>query len=227
MKYHAVFRSIVFLSLVIITCKCSQPGNAIVFTGDSTIIGENVDQQSTFVSLLDQQFAGIEIADQTETGWTTATFMEEWDEIVGDFPGGPKIIFLQLGLNDLTAYGHKDATITGIMDNIVLIVEKMKDQYPDAEIVLLSHTKIDYTKMDEDLRSEGYESSTNVFLSRIAEGYSIIASENNINFLDLQRQVPIKSTYDGLHLSENGHNIVADVISRFLRELIRVNQIQI
>jgi hypothetical protein len=80
--------------------------------------------------------------------------------------------------------------------------------------------------MDQKMKSMGFDQFTNEYLSQIAEGYSIIAADNNCNFIDLHRQVPPKSTTDGLHLNKNGHNIVASVISKFMREWLMVNQVE-
>ena len=88
----------------------------------------------------------------------------------------------------------------------------------------MSRTKIDYSMMDKSNDTAGYSERTNEYLSRIGEGYSIIATESNDNFIDLHRLVPLKSTYDGVHLDKNGHNIVANVIIRFLSEYMVLDQ---
>lgn len=222
---YTVLQRLFLLSFVIVLSKCSEPEDTLLFVGDS-MTGQNVDQQYTFTALLERQMNNYRIIDQGKPGWTTDSFLEAWDETSSDFPSGTKFIFIQLGIDDLIVNGHNESTITNCMNNMQLLITKMKNDFPNAEIVLLSNTRIDYGNMDHKMKSKGFDPFTNEYLSQIAEGFTILAADNKCNFLDLHRQVPIKSTIDGLHLNKNGHNIVASIISKFMREWTRVNQIE-
>jgi len=220
---YTVLRRLFLFSLVLVLSKCSEPEDTLLFVGDS-MTGDKVDQESTFTALLDRRLNGYRIVDQGTPEWTTDSFLEKYEDIVSDFPSGTRFVFIQLGINDLRTNGENPSTITNCINNIQQIILKIKNSYPEAEIVLLSNTKINYDAMDQGLKDQGYTRKTNEYLSQIAEGYSILAANNNCNFIDLHRQVPIQSTYDGLHLNKNGHNIVADIINRFMREWMRVHQ---
>lgn len=220
---YTVLQRLFLISLIIVLSKCSEPKDALLFVGDS-MTGQNIDQQYTFTALLERQMKNYRIVDQGKSGWTTDSFLEAWDETASDFPSGTKFIFIQLGINDLIVNGHNESTITNCMNNMQMLIAKIKNDFPGAEIVLLSNTRIDFGNMDPKMKSKGFDPFTNEYLSQIAEGYSIIAAESKSNFLDLHRQVPPTSTIDGLHLNKNGHNIVASIISKFMREWMRVNQ---
>jgi hypothetical protein len=130
---NTVFRSLVLLSLVVILSKCSEPKDTILFVGDS-MTGENVDQKYTFSALLDRQLNNYRIVDGDKSDLTTDTFLDQWDEISSDFPSGTKFIFIQLGINDLIVNGHNESTITNCMNNMQLIIAKIKNDFPGAEI---------------------------------------------------------------------------------------------
>jgi len=198
---------------------CSDNDKILLFLGDSLTSGEGEDPELTFPALVDRQFDGYRAISQGRPGWSTDTFLKKWDEVERDFPSHAEVVFIQLGTNDLMENGHEDATITNCINNMEMILQKVRYQFPEAEIVLMSSTIIDHAAMDGRFSEAGFGHITNTYLSRIAAGYSIIAAESDLNFIDLHRLVPLNNTIDGVHLKPTGHNIVANVIAKFLREL--------
>jgi lysophospholipase L1-like esterase len=145
--------------------------------------------------------------------------LSKWAEVEGDFPKSADVVFIQLGANDLKIDGHNNKTITTCINNMQRILSRLRNHFPKAEIVLMSSTKIDLAAMNDQTREAGFNEETNIYLSRIAEGYSVIATEYAYNFIDLHRLIPVRNTWDGAHLNENGHEIAAKIIIQFLRKL--------
>lgn len=213
-----------WFGLMVIFAHCSDQKKKLLFLGDSMTVGDEIDPKYTFTALLDHQIPGINTINLARSGWSTSSYLHRWEEVESDFPSRADFVFIQLGADDIKTYGHNDSTITLCIANMKVIMKKIESHFPSAEIVLMSSTKIDYSNMDQGIKEAGFNASSNTYLSRIAEGYSIIASEKNCNFIDLHRLVPIQNTYDGAHLDKNGHRIVAEVIRRFLRELMLLEQ---
>ena len=224
MKRNYISSLLLFLSLIAIWTACSDQKKKLLFIGDSIIADDTVDPKYRFPSLIEQQLPGFKTIIQERPGWTTSSFLENWEVVEDDFPSRADLVFIQLGASDLQQLGSNDSTVTHCILNIYEIMERIKHHFPNADLVLMSSTKIDYLVLDTSMEDAGFDERTNEYLSRIGEGYSIIASENECNFIDLHRLVPIKSTYDGVHLNKNGHKIVADVILRFLREYMLLDQ---
>jgi acyl-CoA thioesterase-1 len=205
--------------------SCTDHRQTLLFLGDSTTAGDGVDAKNTFPALVGRQIKDIRTVNQGRSGWTTDTFLDQWDDVVEDFPSRADFVFIQLGANDLRVLGHEDSTISICIENMEEILRRLRKNYPNAEIVLMSSPKLDPAAMNEQIIQAGFGTKTNEYLSRIGEGYSMIAADNAYNFVDLHRLVPINNTYDGAHLDEGGHKIVANIIVRFLRELAQSKQL--
>ena len=199
--------------------SCSEPRKTLLFLGDSLTAGDGIDAHRTFPALVERQIHGFRSINQGRSGWSTEDYLRRWDEVEDDFPKTADVVFIQLGANDLRVQGHKNETITTCINNMQVILGRLVDRFPSAEIVLMSSTKVDLDLMNDKIKDTGFGGETNTYLSRIAEGYSIIAIENGYSFVDLHRMVPIRNTWDGAHLSENGHEIAAKTIIQFLRRL--------
>jgi lysophospholipase L1-like esterase len=212
-------------TLLTILASCTSHQQTLLFLGDSMTAGDGVDAGNAFPALVGQQIKDIRTINQGRSGWSTDTFLDKWDEVEEDFPARADFVFIQLGANDLRVLGHQDSTITICIENMQEILRRLRKNYPDAEIVLMSSPKLDPAAMNEQIRQAGFGASTNEYLSRIGEGYSMIAADNAYNFVDLHRLVPINNTLDGAHLDEGGHKIVANIIIRFLRALMQSKQL--
>ncbi len=219
-RYYQLF-FILFVGLLSILAGCSDNRKVLLFLGDSLTAAEGMETNFTFPALVAQKFDGYRAINQGSPGLSTGSFLQIWDEVEDEFPSQVEIVFIQLGGNDLLESGHEDATITSCINNMEMVLTKLRHRFPRAEIVLMSSTKIDQDAMNEQIKKIGYGDRTNLYLSRIGEGYSMIAAENRINFIDLYRLIPLRNTSDGIHLNNSGHQIVANVITKFLRELER------
>jgi len=229
MTYYSMQRNyrlglLFFFSLIAIFAGCSDQKKKLLFISDAISTGDAVDPEFTYSALIEERLPGFRSTIQERPGWTTSAYLEKWDEIEREFPSRADLVFIQLGIEDLRINGHHESTITICIENINEIMKRVKHHFPKADIVLMSGTKIDCSVTDNSLEAADFGEWTNEYLSRIGEGYSMLAVENNYNFVDLHRLVPLKSTYDGVHLDKNGHNIVANVIIRFLSEYMVLDQ---
>jgi lysophospholipase L1-like esterase len=213
---------ILVISLLITTLAfsgCESNDKVILFLGDSLTAGDGISEEKTFAYLVGSRFDDYKSINQGRSGWTTEAYLRRWEEVENDFPSKADIVFIQLGANDLRVQGHQESTVSTCIANMRNILSKIEAHFPDAEIVLMSSTKIDVAHMDSKIRDAGFSFETNDFLSRIAAGYAIIAANNQFNFVDLHRLIPLGNTLDGAHLNEVGHKLAADVITKFLRQL--------
>lgn len=228
MKYYSLiqnhFGRFILLVLIIALSGCTEQKRTILFLGDSLTAGDGVNRKHIFTSLVEKQLNGFQVINQGRPGWSTESYLNKWEEVVKEFPAQAEIVFIQLGSNDLRKHRHVDSTKTICMENMKEILRRTKNQFPGADIVLMSTTKLDPDKINERVREPGFGERANLYLSQIAEGFSMIAADSHNNFVDLNRLVPMGNTHDGAHLNENGHKIVADVILRFMRDLFNSKQ---
>ena len=217
---HKFFSGLIVIGLIAIFTGCTDQRKTILFLGDSISAGDGVDAKYTYPALLERRLGDIKVINQGRSGWSTDSYIDRWKEVEDEFPSRADIIFIQLGANDLRVHGHNDSTITICMENMKVILKKIRSHFPNAEIVLMSSTKMDPAAMDERMKEVGFGQWTNQYLSRIGEGYFMIASDNYCHFIDLHRLVPMNTTDDGAHLNKNGHQIAANVVIRFLSELM-------
>jgi lysophospholipase L1-like esterase len=210
--------------IIIMLESCSDRQQTLLFVGNSMTAGDAVDPKDKYPALIERQLPDYNIVTQERATWASSDYLQNWEEVVDDFPSRADFVFIQLGANELRKYGHSDTTISNCIENIKMIAERIKIYFPKAEIVLMSNLKIDYSAIDQHTEMSGFSELTNFYLSSIGEGYSMISYDNKYNFIDLHRQVPIKSTHDGVNLDNNGHSIVANIILGFLRKYQQANQ---
>jgi len=222
---HFSISGFLFFALLTILASCTDHRQTLLFLVDSITAVDGVESKNTFPALVGQQFKDIRTINQGRSGWSTDTFLDKWDDVEGDFPSRADFIFIQLGANDLRVRGHEDSTITICIENMEEILRRLRKNYPNAEIILMSSPKLDPAAMNEQIRQAGFGAETNEYLSRIGEGYSMVAADNGYSFVDLHRLVPINNTHDGAHLDDGGHKIVANILVRFLRELMQSKQL--
>jgi lysophospholipase L1-like esterase len=219
MNSSVFLRGVLFFILFVSVIGCSDKQKMLLFLGDLQTAGDGIDAQRTFPALVERQLYGFRSINLGRSGWSTEAYLQRWDEIEDDFPSSADVVFIQLGINDLKIDGHNDKTITTCINNMQKILSRLRNHFPNAEIVLMSSTKIDFSVMNQQSKEAGFSEETNTYLSKIAEGYSVIALDFGYSFIDLHRLIPIRNTWDGVHLNENGNEIAAKTIIQFLRKL--------
>lgn len=211
-------KSISFCLLLLLSVELQQAEKTALFLGDSLTDGDGVQKQYCFPALVGQEVAGMSTINQGRSGWATSSYLRRWDEVAKKLPEEVDIIFIQLGANDLRVDGHSDKVVQQCADNMREILHRLEERYPEAQFVLMSSTKIDYTHMNELIRNANFGKHTNKYINSIGKEYKKLAKEEGYGFIDLHHKIPLHSTHDGAHLTKEGHRKVADEIVKYIEK---------
>ncbi len=189
----------------------------ILFLGDSLTNGDGVAKELAFPALVGNKIKGVNAINQGRSGWATSSYLRRWSEVEQELPKNADMIFIQLGANDLRIDGYSDKTVEQCMLNMEEILKRIEKIFPDAEIVLMSSTKIDYTQMNEDIQKANFGKHSNEYINNIGKKYKKLGKTKGYGFIDLHSKIPLHSTHDGAHMSEEGHKKMARVIINYLK----------
>ncbi|WP_020533030.1 SGNH/GDSL hydrolase family protein [Flexithrix dorotheae] len=209
-------KAVLLFFILIISFQFTKSDKTALFLGDSLTAGDGVDKALTFSARVGQNFEGLNSINLGRSGWPTTAYLKRWDEVTQKFPKQADFIFMQLGANDLRVDGHSDEVVQQCAVNMKEILKRLEEIYPQAQIILMSSTKIDYTQMNEQIRNANFGAHTNEYINSIGKKYKKLAKSEDYGFIDLYQKVPIHSTHDGAHLTEEGHAKVADIIIKYL-----------
>lgn len=223
MVNYEIFMKIGFLFLglmlsVSMNCLVAQDKSTIVFMGDSFTDGDGVEKSKTFASLVGEALKNVNTVNQGRSGWPTTAYLRRRDEVSKSLPVSADMFFIQLGANDLRVDGHSTETILQCKQNMQEIVARLKVQFPNAKIVLMSSVKIDETKLTKPIREAGFGKHSNKLLRQIGKEYKALAQQHGYGYIDLISKLPRHNNHDGAHLTEEGHKIVSNVIVKYLHK---------
>ena len=119
----------------------------------------------------------------------------------------PSTIFLLIGVNDV----NKDVNKKEIIDNIKKIITNIKENRPLATLYVESIYPTGAKERNETIIEINNEIQT-------------FCKEKKVNFIDLYKDlvnkdkvIDEKYTKDGIHLSEEGYNIVTKKLEEFIK----------
>ena len=135
---------------------CSEQRRTLLFLGDSLTAGDGVDAQRTFTALVERQLHGFRSINQGRSGWSTEAYVNRWEEVEDDFPSSADVVFVQLGADDLRIDGHNNESISTCINNMQVILSRIRKHFPNAEIVIMSGTKVDLTVMSQQIKEAGF-----------------------------------------------------------------------
>jgi lysophospholipase L1-like esterase len=130
---------------------------------------------------------------QSISGETTAQMLQRLHYFAAT---RPRAIHIMAGINDL----KNGATEADVVDNFYQIITRLKQQHPQARLVVYS---ILPTRLRE-LPSDRIQ-SVNRQLATLAEGQGATFVDLHPSFSDGQGQLRPELTTDGLHLSAQGY----------------------
>lgn len=180
---------------------------SIVFFGNSLTAGYGLDPEQSFVYLIQQRLEEVGLPYQTVnaglSGETTAGGNSRIDWILRQ----PIDVFvLELGGND----GLRGIDPTASFKNLQSIINKVKDKYPEAKILLA-----------------GMEAPPNMgtkFTSEFREMYPKLAQVNETQLipflLDKVGGIPELNQPDGIHPTAKGNEIIAETIWKYLQPML-------
>lgn len=176
-----------------------------LFLGDSMIEYLN----------LESYFGDINAINRGIAGATTKFINDNIDTIISNI--NPKTIFLSVGSNDLVLL---EATPDETASNVINLIDKLRDLFPNAKINYLSTTPV--INEDHKLYKKIYIAGrTNDELKRVNE--LVFNNKNNsYNFINLFDSVLKDNylnedlTYDGIHLNKNGYEIYTEILKKHM-----------
>ena len=184
----------------------------VVCLGDSTTYGYMISRKKVWPSILNNKFAEdskeINIINKGINGDTTSGMIARFERDC--LNENADLLILMGGVNDIFMFQNIDK----IKDNIKLIVETSNKN--NVDIILFTpipFIKEIFTFFEAD-NLDGFENTLKEYVSWINE----YTKENNIKSIDVYNMFMnniFKSNkyediyFDGVHLSENGHNIFA------------------
>lgn len=159
---------------------------------------------------LDKYYENMPVVNSGVSGNTTDDILDDMENRVYQY--NPSKVFLLIGTNDL----QKGKDVDYIVDNIIEIVEEIQKNRSKATIYVEGIYPV-----DEDL--SGSESRKNDDINEINEKLKEYCDDNNITYINTHDRLTdedgkLKEEYtdDGLHLSEEGYEVVTDEIMKYL-----------
>ena len=126
----------------------------------------------------------------------------------------PKVFVLMIGTNNLSANRGAPSTITGIE----AVVQALRQQAPDAKIVLMSVLP---HPQNEGVRPTRTVKTINAAITKLADGKTLHYLDIDGKFLDAEGNVNLTLLPDRLHPSAQGYEIWEAALAPLLDELLR------
>lgn len=180
----------------------------ILFFGDSITAGYGIDKNKAFPALIQQKIDSLDWNFKTVnaglSGETSAGGLRRVDWMLRqDF----KIFVLELGGND----GLRGIDVEATKQNLIGIIEKVREKKPDAEIILTG------MQVPPNLGPE--------YTGKFKEMYPEIAKEKNVTLIPfLLEDVggnPELNQGDGIHPTAKGHKIIAETVWEELKPILQ------
>jgi len=188
-----------------------QDTQRVVIFGDSITAGYGLDPDQAFPALIqekvDKKGWNVEVVNSGVSGETSAGGLRRIDWVL---QRGIDIFILELGGNDGLRGIDPELTKT----NLQQIMDKVSDRYPDAMIILAGmeappNMGDDYTGRFRDIFRELSVENDVVFMPFILEDVGGVTELNQS---------------DGIHPTEEGHEIIADNLWGYLKPLLEQSQ---
>jgi acyl-CoA thioesterase I len=188
--------------------KTAKAKKTILFFGNSLTAGLGVDPRDAFVGLIGKKLESLEmpyeVVNSGVSGETTAGGLGRIDWILEQYQ--PSVFVLELGGNDAL----RGVDPTASKQNLQGIIDAVRKKYPDIPIVL-----------------SGMEAPPNMgesFRNAFRQMYRDLAQKNNLKLIPFLLEgvggVPELNQKDGIHPTEEGHQLVAEVIWKTLKEIL-------
>lgn len=180
-----------------VNVKADRP--VILFFGNSLTAGYGLDEEDAFPALVQDKIdsVGLEytVINGGLSGETTASGLNRLDWFLEE---GPAVFVLELGGND----GLRGISVSETRKNLKAIIQKVKQSYPDTEIVLAG------MQIPPNMGQE--------YTEQFKGMYETIAAEESVHLIPFLLEGvagdPELNLPDGIHPTEEGHEIVAETV---------------
>ena len=162
---------------------------------------------------LDKYFPDMPVVNSGVAGDTTDDILNDMKGRVYDY--NPSKVFLLIGTNDL----RDEKSVDEEVDNIKKIIENIETNKKGAEIYLEGIYPV-----NEEINEKVVELRNNPDINEINDKIEKYAEERNITYIDLHEKLindkgllDRKYTKDGLHLNEEGYEVVTEELMKYLK----------
>jgi lysophospholipase L1-like esterase len=171
----------------------------IVFLGDS--LTESFDLQ--------KHFGRNDLRNRGMSGDLTDHVLYRLEEIVN---ARPAKIFLMIGINDVYQGYEPDR----ISLNIEVILKEFQLKTPETRLVVQSILPVNRHKLfiEKSVNTKIYQ--VNLRLKTVCESKNMIFLDIHPDFLNDEGEMNEKFTYDGVHLTEAGYILWAELLQKYL-----------
>lgn len=193
--------------LLILSAQGQDNPNRILFFGDSITAGHGIDENEAFPALIQQRINSLgwnyKVVNGGLSGETSAGGLRRIDWMLRQ----PVDVFvLELGGND----GLRGVDLSTTKDNLQKIIDKVREEYPDATIVLAG------MQVPPNLGQE--------YTEEFREMYPELAEKNNtklVPFLlqDVGGDKDLNQS-DGIHPTAEGHKVLAENVWEVLKPIL-------
>ncbi len=179
----------------------------ILFFGNSLTAGYGIDQDDSFAGLTQKRLDSLGIDYRVIhgglSGETTAGGLSRLDWFLED---KPDIFILELGGND----GLRGIKIEETKSNLLGMIDKVREKYPDSKIILAG------MQIPPNMGQE--------YTNQFAKIYPEVAEEKDVTLIPFLLEnvggIPELNLPDGIHPTEEGHQIVFETIWPYIEEKI-------
>lgn len=162
---------------------------------------------------LDKYFPDMPVVNSGVAGDTTDDILSDMKNRVYDY--NPSKIFLLIGTNDL----RDEKSVDEVVDNIKKIIEGIKENRKEAEIYLESIYPV-----NEEIDKKLVGPRDNGDINEINEKLEEYAKEEGITFINTHELLVDEDnllnedyTDDGLHLNDEGYEVVSEALIKYLK----------
>lgn len=207
---------IIVLVIIIVAFKIQekQIKGKIVCFGDSITYGASF-KWNGWPEQLDKLSDSISVVNAGRKGRKTSD-REELLPVIEANKDADYFLFL-LGVNDLK--DGNDSLVNCCVENMKWMIEKVKDEIPNARIVLMAPCKINLKGMTELNRSKKYNENTLKSLIKLEERYKELAKQESVKFISLFDSISPQKLFDGIHPNIEGYS---EITKKVWSELNRI-----
>lgn len=183
------------------------PVKTILFFGNSLTAGYGIDEEDAFPALIQDRIDSLgmdyRVINAGLSGETTASGLSRLDWFLEE---APEVFVLELGGND----GLRGISLEETQKNLKAIISQVREKYPETSMVLAGmqippNMGPDYSAGFQNMYAEISGATGVVLIPFLLEG---VAGDPELNLPD------------GIHPTEEGHQLVAETVWEYLEPLL-------
>jgi len=138
--------------------------------------------------------------------------LERLDEVTA---GKPAKVFILIGINDIA----RNIPDTVLLNNYQIMIDRIKSASPKTKIYFNALLPVNNSFPDRNhFNKDGHIAFVNAELDKICAAEKITFINIHDPFLDTEKKLDKKYTYDGLHLNAEGYKLWAGILKRYVKK---------